>query len=175
MSEQDGRQATAIRYPSTEDAEAWNAYWKEHDQPWRTEPEIDTERQEELKGCLATESDIEKGKYPFKRVKLSRADVEWLMATHQSGGISGSIECGDGQERGRERLDLRGVDLRQADLHSLPLTRLRGGLTLDEWWKATQKQRVMAAMLMEGANLSQAQLEGADLIGALQLHLLSQH
>ena len=90
--------------------------------------------------------------------------MEWLLATHENG--RGPVDWSDEQERKREGLDLRGADLSQAYLQHLPLTRLRGGLILDEWWKAAQEQRAMAAMLMEGANLSQAQLEGADLNGA---------
>ena len=36
-------------YPSnTHDAETWKAYWKAQGQPWRTEPEIDVERQKYL-------------------------------------------------------------------------------------------------------------------------------
>ena len=48
MSEQDGRQATVIQRPTTNDSEAWKAYWEAKDQPWRTKPEIDPERQKYL-------------------------------------------------------------------------------------------------------------------------------
>jgi hypothetical protein len=50
--------------------------------PWRTEPEIGPERQEQLTLCLAKTPDITHGIYPFKGIKLSRADVEWLLAAH---------------------------------------------------------------------------------------------
>ncbi len=45
----------------------------------RTEPEIDATRQEELLRRRTLVPDIEKGIYPFKGEKLSRADVEWLL------------------------------------------------------------------------------------------------
>jgi len=43
--------------------------------PWRTEPEIGPERQEQLTLCLAKTPDITRGIYPFKGMKLSRAFV----------------------------------------------------------------------------------------------------
>ena len=51
---------------------------------WRTEPEIGPERQEQLARCLATTPDITKIIYPFKGMTLSRADVEWLLATYEN-------------------------------------------------------------------------------------------
>ena len=53
--------------------------------PWRTEPEIGPERQEQLTRCLATTPDITRGIYPFKGMKLSRADVEWLLQHTRTG------------------------------------------------------------------------------------------
>src|SRR5438094_615688 len=75
--------------------------------------------------------DIEKGIYPFKGVepKLTRADIEWLLATHESGGIYGPVDLSDGRQREREGLDLRGAHLEGEDLNHLPLARIRGGLT----------------------------------------------
>src|SRR6266480_7564587 len=58
-----------------------------HLAPWRTEPEIGQERQELLRRCLATAPDITRGIYPFKGVKLSRADVEWLLARDENGHV----------------------------------------------------------------------------------------
>ncbi|TMD57967.1 MAG: hypothetical protein E6I91_21890, partial [Chloroflexi bacterium] len=139
MSEHDGKQVATPR-PSTEDAEAWKAYWQAQGQPWRTQPEIDTERQEELKRCLATETDIEKGKYPFKDVKLSRAEIEWLLAAHESGGIRGPVDCSDERQRMRKGLDLRGAHLQEEDLSGLPLARIRCGLALNELFRRTGEQ-----------------------------------
>src|SRR5229473_3069632 len=148
--------------PSNDDRAAWLAYWQEQNQPWRTEPEISPERRGELEKRRALVPDIEKGIYPFKGIKLDRADVEWLLTTHEGGPVNWSDE----KERVCEGLDVRGADLQEANLHELPLTRLRGGLTSDEWLKATEEQRSSAVVLMRGAKLYLAQLEEANLIGA---------
>jgi len=48
--------------PPPEGYQTWNEYWtKEHNQPWRTEPEIDDERQRYLAKRRAIQPDIEKG------------------------------------------------------------------------------------------------------------------
>src|SRR5947209_784466 len=106
MSDQDGRQASALPRLSTEDAEARKAYWKAQGQPWRTEPEIDIERQKYLASRRLIPPNIEQGIYPFKNVKLNRADVEWLLSTHESGGLQGPVDCSDERQREREGLDL---------------------------------------------------------------------
>ena len=173
MSDQDGKQVAAVPRPATEDAEAWKAYWQAHGQPWRTMPEIDTKRQEELAQRRQIAPDIDKGIYPFKGMKLSRADVEWLLAsTHGSRGG----EENDWRRPGPPGLDVRGADLRQVDLNLLPLARLRAGLNYDEWIHATAEQRAMAVVRLEGASLhwahlqgayfAEAHLEGSDLRGA---------
>lgn len=149
-------------HPSNDDHAAWLAYWQKQNQPWRTEPESSPERQAELEKRRALVPDVEKGIYPFKGMKLERADVEWLLATHDGG----PVKWGDEKEREREGLDVRGADLQQADLHQLPLTRLCGGLTFDEWLTATEVQRSSAVVLMRGADLSEAQLKGAILRSA---------
>src|SRR3989440_6630843 len=131
---------------------------------WRTEPEIDFERQEFLRQRLAVEADIQRGVYPFKDVKLGRADVEWLLIAHEEG--RGPIDWNDGKQREVWGLDLRGADLCQVDLRNLPLTRTRGGLTREEWNPTTLEQRHMAGVYLQGADLSEAHLEGAVLQGA---------
>src|ERR1700694_1327931 len=73
------------QHPPAHDLEAWRAHWNAQGQPWRTEPEIDTKRQEELSKCRAIAPNIKKGIYPFRGMKLSRADVEWLLVTHENG------------------------------------------------------------------------------------------
>src|SRR6266496_3574410 len=65
--------------------EEWRAYWQTKGFLWRTEPEIDAKRQEDLSKRRAIVPDVEKGIYPFKGMKLSRADIEWLLATHENG------------------------------------------------------------------------------------------
>src|SRR5262245_9299130 len=118
----------------------WKQYWADV-QPekwleawgyWRTEPEIDSKRKDELSRCLAVPPDIEAGRYPFKDLsrRLTRADIEWLLVTHETG--RGPIDWNDASQRGREGLDLRGADLTHLNLTGLPLARLRAGLTLQE-------------------------------------------
>lgn len=149
--------------PTSDDRNAWQAYWKAQSKLWRTEPEIDAERQEELAQRRTIVPNIEKGIYPFKGMKLSRADVEWLLATHENGygPIIWSYESQ--QVKVRDGLDLRGADLRQVDLHGLPLARMIGGLKLDDWSNSTNEQRNKAGALMQGVNLKRAHLEGAFL------------
>lgn len=64
---------------------------------------------------------------PFEGIKLSRADIEWLLANYENG--RGPVDWSDESQREREGLDLRGADMHQVDLHGLPLARLRLGLT----------------------------------------------
>ena len=121
---------------------------------WRTEPGIDTERQKFLADCLAITPDIQQGIYPFKDIKLTRADIEWLLITHEGG--RGPVDWNDVQQRSRIGLDLRGADLHRVDLRNLPLTRMRSGLTRDEWNLTTLEQRHMAGVHLQGADLSEA-------------------
>jgi uncharacterized protein YjbI with pentapeptide repeats len=170
MSEQDGTQITTLQRPTTNDPEAWKAYWKAQSQPWRTEPEIDAERQKYLAERRSINPDIEQGIYPFKGVKLSRAEVEWLLATHESRGVRGPIDWSDESQRQREGLDLRGAILNEENLSGLPLACMIGGLDAIIQVTATSKsiltttdQRDEAAVHMEGANLEEAHLERANL------------
>src|SRR5438270_2603989 len=132
--------------------------------PWRTEPEPTLDRQNFLTACLATQPDTKQNIYPFKGIKLTRADIEWLLITHENG--RGPIDWSDEQQRKRWGLDLRAADLRQVNLRNLPLARMRGGLAREEWQQATLEQRNIAGVHFEGADLSEAHLEGATLEGA---------
>jgi hypothetical protein len=135
-----------------------------HRQPWRTEPEIGPTRQEQLLRRLATTPDVRRGIYPFKGMKLARADIEWLLAAHENGR---DRSAGDGEQRlDGWRLDLRGADLRYADLHALPLARLLGSLTREERAEATEEQCAAAEVLLTGVDLSEAHLEEGYLSGA---------
>jgi uncharacterized protein YjbI with pentapeptide repeats len=163
MSDQDGRQAAALPHPATEDIETWKAYWQAQGLLWRTEPEIDIERQKYLDERRKIAPDIAQGVYPFKEIKLSRADVEWLLATHEGG--RGPVDWSDMSQRQREGLDLRGANLCYVDLQNLPLTRIRGGITQEEWFNLTYEQYHMGLMLLEKAKLSRTHLEGAILHG----------
>lgn len=160
--------AKQVERPTTDDAKAWHAYWQARDMPWRTQPEILAERQEELEWRRReVQPDIEQGIYPFKDVepKLTRADIEWLLATHDAG--CGPVVWAEEKDKPykerREGLDLRGADLRREDLSGLPLTQVHGGLDSDEWFDASETQRVQARIHLEGATFNRTQLEGATL------------
>ncbi len=159
MSEPDGTQKTALQRPSNDDKGAWKAYWKTRGQPWRTEPEIDTKRQEYLAERCTIIPDIEQGIYPFKDIKLSRADVEWLVADHEEG--RGPVDWDDERQRKRKGLDLRGADLRRLNLSRLPLTGMHAGSR--HWSYATEDQHKAALAHLEGTSLVYAHLEGAFL------------
>ncbi len=166
MNGQNDIQAGVLQRPADDNKEAWIAYWKVQGQEWRTEPEIDAKRQKELTKRLAIVPDIKQGIYPFKNMKLSRADIEWLLATHESG--RGPVDWSDESQRERKGLDVRGADLSQVNLNFLPLTGLRGSLTWNEWLAGTEtgEQRSMAAVHMEKASIGNTNLEGANLYGA---------
>ena len=59
--------------------------------PWRTELEIGAERQRYLAERRAVQLDVERGVFPFRDIKLDRADIEWLLATHESKGKQGLL------------------------------------------------------------------------------------
>ena len=120
MSDQDNGQVATLQRPTTNDSEAWKAYWKAQSWPWRTEPEIDAKRQKYLAERRTIVPNIEQGIYPFKDIKLTRADVEWLLATHENG--RGPGEWSDKRQRSRKGLDLRGADLRKISLNGLLLS-----------------------------------------------------
>jgi uncharacterized protein YjbI with pentapeptide repeats len=149
--------------PTTDDPAAWRAYWQAQGMPWRTEPEICAERQTYLGERRAVPPDIDRGIYPFKDITLTRADVEWLLATHESGGIRGPVDWTAPKQRNREGLDLCGVDLRGVDLQHLPLARVRCNLSnaeLPDHGSDDDSQLVtMAVAHLEGANLSYAHME----------------
>ena len=146
------------------DCDLWRDYWRSRNQLWRTEPEIDVERRAILNQYQTTIADSERGCYPFKDMgsKLSRADVEWLLASR----VDANVDWSDVHQWENSGLDLRGADLRQVRLSGLPLAHMRGGLIADEWVLATDHQRDMAGVHLAGADLRGAHLEGADLCGA---------
>jgi uncharacterized protein YjbI with pentapeptide repeats len=169
------------RPTSNDDRAGWKAYWQAQGMPWRTEPEIEEDRQQFLAERRAVQPDIEKAIYPFKDITLDRADVEWLLATHASDGMQGPVNWSDEKQRHRAGLDLRGADLRGAKLAKLPLARLHAGLLDEEFtmagivtpaqpdseipwtFAATGDHEVEAAAHMESTDLREAHLEGASL------------
>jgi len=186
MSDQNNGQVFTLQRPTTSNREDWQAYWKQLGQSWRTEPEIDEERQKYLTERRTIVPDTVKGVSPFKGVKLSRADVEWLLATHENG--RGPIDWSDEGQRSRKGLDLRGAIFRGINLSALPLARLRGGLSQEELRTVSIVQRealIEAAAIHfeeagidsilfdwrflsypEDEGLCDTHLEGAELSGA---------
>ena len=61
MSKQDGIQVSTVQPPTTADMNAWRDYWQKQGQLWRTEPEIDVERQKYLAERRSITPDIEQG------------------------------------------------------------------------------------------------------------------
>src|SRR5690242_16683077 len=101
--------------------------------PWRTEPEIDEQRQGYIAQRRAIIPDEERGIYPFRdergSIRLTRADVEWLLATHVGEeGLQGPVDWADPRQRTRLGVDFRGADLGGLNLNSLPLTNAILGL-----------------------------------------------
>lgn len=99
------------------------------------ELEISVERQAELvallSGPVSNPARIDAG--PLQQVKLTHADVWWLLERQ--------LTAADASSPSQPMLDLRGADLAGIDLHGMELTRLQ----------------------LDGANLNQARLEGANL------------
>jgi uncharacterized protein YjbI with pentapeptide repeats len=169
MSEQDNGQLSTVQRPTNDDPEVWKEYWKAQGQPWRTEPEIDKKRQHYLSERRKIVLGGRQGIYPFKNIKLNRADVEWLLATHEDG--QGPINWKDEKQRGRQGIDLRGADLPGVNLSKLPLACLVGGLRQGDdatvyYSDLREFAGEIAAIHLEGTDLSQADLTEASLRSA---------
>lgn len=149
--------------------DTWQVYWKSRGMPWRTQPEIDEDRQRYLAQRRSVYPDPEKGMYPFKSIPLKRADIEWLLATHENDGKSGPVDWNDEEQRMREGLDLRYANLSTASLESLPLARaLLTGATLikTDLSDAHMEATACEGAIFEGARLYYTNLAGANLEGA---------
>lgn len=184
MSEQQSTHtsATAQQKHVPEGYPTWNEYWtKEHNEPWRTEPEIDEERKRYLAERRTIAPNIDKGISPLGSITLTRADVEWLLTTHESRGVIGPVwseeEKDKSESQQRDGLDLRGAKLQDVDLSELPLASVRFGPRKDELpagllerpdlempqTYAITEQIEAAAAQMQRANLQGAHLERACL------------
>lgn len=148
---------------TTNDCDLWRDYWRKQKQPWRTEPEIDAQRQAQLAQYSRTLANSEQGHYPFKDIKLTRADIEWLLAIHEDKHTF--IDGKDHEPGTPEGLDLRGADLRKIRLSGLPLKNIRAGLPQEEWRLAGDEQREAAATCLQMVDLREAHLEEAQLCG----------
>lgn len=156
--QKNGKLVPAVQQrPTHDDKRAWYEYWKAKGQEWRHEPEIDPDRQRYLFERLCTKRDFVQGIFPFKGIKLDRADIEWLLATHEDG--SKPVDWQDKSQHNCEVLDLYGVDLCDVDLMVLPL----GGVDLQA---AHLEGADLGYSHLEGANLTVAHLEGARLEAA---------
>jgi uncharacterized protein YjbI with pentapeptide repeats len=141
----------------------WKAYWRRQEQAWRTEPEISTGRQEELKQLRTTQTENVQNRYPSKERDLSRADIEWLLATHTSNTLIGPVDYDDEHQWKRRGIDISGSNLAQQNLSHLPLSRMIGGHTSQE---TTGAQKHSVAINLEKATLIGTHLEAANLTGA---------
>ncbi len=103
--------------------------------------------------------------YPFWQVRLTRADVVWMLETNKEPGRSARARAGQ-TEPPLRGLDLRGADLRGVDLSSLRLGPVRLGLEYREWLAADTDQRELAAAHLEEASLRGSDLEGAEMNSA---------
>jgi uncharacterized protein YjbI with pentapeptide repeats len=144
--------------------------------PWRTEPEIGESRQQYLAERRATRPNINQGIYPFRDenggIRLNRADVEWLLATHESGGMRGPVNWSDETQAGRTGIDLRGANLQRTSLRGLPLARTIAGIDDPQSLSAAAEEQELAAAHLEDANLDDVHLERAFLTG---VHLERAH
>jgi len=160
--------------PTGDNRDEWSVYWTAQGTPWRTEQEIDVQRQRYLSERRTTPVNVGNGTYAFKDVRLDRADIEWLLVTHENG--RGPVNWLDENQRERKGLDLRGALLQGAQLSGLPLSCMQGALAAPDAEMVTRFQRRLALVHLENANLfgtrleaaelSRAHLEGADLTGA---------
>lgn len=95
---------------------------------------------------------------------LTRADIEWLLAVHESENMRGPVVLGFlGHER-RQGLDLRGAILKNEDLSELPLARVRFGMASQEWRAHILKEHIFAAAHVENVNFMRTDLREAGLI-----------
>ena len=135
------------------------AWWNEEDLPTKR-------RQSWLAGRRAITPDIERGIYPFGGQTLDRSDVVWLLITHNDGAGPPEWNPQDAYDHSTKGLDLRGAILHGANLSSLPMAYLIGGLAGHEWNQATEHQRVAAVIHLEEAWLRGTDLAGSSLCGA---------
>ncbi len=158
----DESSALALQRPSDDEEGKWRKYWRQQGCSWRKKPEIGDERQEYLNERRHRVLNAGEWIYPLMDVPLSRADIEWLLATHRNG--RGSVDLIDPEYGSRPGLDLHGADMRGVDLHDLPLARsLMENALLG---KAILLDADLEKADLHGAHLEKANLQGAHLEGA---------
>ncbi len=148
--------------PTGDNRAEWKAYWEQQGEAWRTEPEIAETRQAELR-----ERQLHNQDFPFKDMRLQRADIEWLLHTHTP------VDLADAAQVDRKGLDLGGVQLGETeeyasiDLSGLPLA--GADLSFAHLAGADLKDVHLESAYLAGAHLEyatelrEAHLAGADL------------
>jgi uncharacterized protein YjbI with pentapeptide repeats len=99
------------RPTSNDNSEGWKAYWTAQGMPWRTEAEIDKERQGYLAKRRVATPNYQRAAYPFAGMCLTRADIEWLLATHEDAGVHGPVVGSVVIAEPADPPDLHGIDL----------------------------------------------------------------
>jgi uncharacterized protein YjbI with pentapeptide repeats len=144
--------------------------------PWRTEPEVDAQRQRFLSDCRTRRPPWQADGSPFGGIRLARADIEWLLATHEDQGVVGPVVqnwvdevpaslC----EAGGEGEDELGAPLAGADLQSVAMDLLLRGMQWASGQHEAPKQGGEEGgeddpqVIRWGLDLRGAQLEGEDL------------
>jgi len=149
-----------------EGSASWTEYWTAHGFPWRKEPEIDPARQRELARRRAVPlerlPEVEPGCGPFQGIELSRADLEWLLAT-RAADRHAELRCADVREVDLRGLDFSGLDLSGVDFARAQLSgcALRGVL----FWRAQLVEADLRGADLTGARLIEADCTSADLRG----------
>ena len=147
-----------------QDADGWKRYWRTRGQSWRTQPEIDEQRQKYLAAKTQPHRTAsQRILHPFKDQVLSRADIEWLLATHESENIYSSINLNDEHRREHTGINIAGANLADVDLSHLPLTQMNGSASSQ---RSTRERGTPPPINLERANLTGTHLEEARLIGA---------
>ncbi|HKV56936.1 MAG TPA: pentapeptide repeat-containing protein [Ktedonobacteraceae bacterium] len=161
-------QVSTLPCPSDDNEGKWIRYWKQQGQPWRIKPEINAERQTYLnERRRRVLNEAGEWIYPLTDVPLSRADIEWLLATHANG--RGPVDSADPEQSGRPGLDLCGADLRGVDLRWLPLAHaifVNAHLEEAKLYNVHLERADFNGAHLERASLDNAYLEGASLCRA---------
>lgn len=162
--------------------------WRNRSQKWRTEPEIDRERQRHLTALLRTLPPDEQDFHPFLDEKLTRADVEWLLVNSlrdqgkllervkeilENSEIARTMSLGALRDLRKQMyeisyqaqyVDLRGANLAGVDLTNLPLDTIL--LQDADLTGADLRKSLLHHAHLERAMLDRAFLQGVSLTGA---------
>ncbi|HCG00446.1 MAG TPA: hypothetical protein DEV93_07855 [Chloroflexi bacterium] len=123
---------------------------------WRRNAPVSKVRQAELEHLHQSRNE-KKGTSGFEAVKLTRADVEWLLESYDNG-RGPILDVSSDKRRG---LSLAGVVFEGDELSDLPLSRadLRGAV----FTKANLRRTQLSEANLQGASFYGCDLKGADL------------